>query len=96
MSILNIDEYATLQRAGFTRAQIAAHQTKFYNLFRVMPLSTEEMRRHRELHKANQELVDALQPFVLANSSEEHINLMVRTSDVTKARAAIAKHGGAA
>jgi type II secretory pathway component PulK len=48
----------------------------------------------RRLHEANQELVNALQPFVLANSSDEHINLMVRTVDVTKARAAIAKATG--
>ena len=38
----------------------------------------------------NRRLIDALQPFVLANSSEEHITLVVRTSDITKARAAIA------
>jgi len=38
----------------------------------------------------NRGLIDALQPFVLANSSEEHITLVVRTSDITKARAAIA------
>lgn len=42
------------------------------------------------------DLLEALQPFVLANSSEEHINLMIRTSDVTKARAAIAKATGGA
>ena len=35
-------------------------------------------------------LIEALSPFVLANSSEEHIMLTVRTADITRARAAIA------
>lgn len=34
-------------------------------------------------------LIDALQPFVLANSSEEFVTLVVRSSDITKARTAI-------
>ncbi len=42
------------------------------------------------------DLLEALQPFVLANSSEEFVTLVVRSSDITKARAAIAKVTGAA
>lgn len=40
------------------------------------------------------DLLGALQPFVLANSSEEFVTLVVRSSDITKARAAIAKATG--
>ncbi len=40
------------------------------------------------------DLLEALQPFVLANSSEEFVTLVVRSSDITKARAAIAKATG--
>lgn len=42
------------------------------------------------------DLLQALQPFVLANSSEDTIVLVVRTADVTRARAAILKATGAA
>lgn len=37
-------------------------------------------------------LAEALQPFVLANSSDEHITLVVRTADVTRAREVLAAH----
>ncbi len=40
------------------------------------------------------DLLGALQPFVLANSSEEFVTLVVRSSDITKARATIAKATG--
>jgi hypothetical protein len=42
------------------------------------------------------ELLAALQPFVSFNSSEEWIELTVRTESVTRARAAIAKATGIA
>ena len=56
--------------------------------------SIAEAKANARLIAAAPDLLEALQPFVLANSSEEHINLMIRTSDVTKARAAIAKATG--
>ena len=37
----------------------------------------------------NAKLRKALSPFVLANSSEEHMTLIVRTADITAARAAL-------
>lgn len=40
------------------------------------------------------ELVQALQPFVVNNSSEEFITIKVRTADVTHARSALAKARG--
>ena len=43
------------------------------------------------LMAAAPELLEALQPFVLANSSEEFVTLVVRSSDITKARTAIKK-----
>ena len=39
-----------------------------------------------------EKLAQALQPFVLANSSEEYVILIVRSSDITKAREALAAH----
>jgi len=48
----------------------------------------------RRLHVVNADLVDALSPFVLANSSEEFVTLVVRSKDITKARTAIAKATG--
>lgn len=42
------------------------------------------------------DLVEALAPFVARNSSEETITITVRTEDVTRARAAIAKATGEA
>jgi hypothetical protein len=41
-------------------------------------------------------LLEALQPFVERNSSEDTITITVRTADVTRARAAIAKATGSA
>ena len=43
------------------------------------------------IEQALRRLVDALQPFVLANSSEEFVTLVVRSSDIAKARAALAQ-----
>ncbi|CAN7303100.1 hypothetical protein LJR296_001411 [Cupriavidus necator] len=40
------------------------------------------------------ELIEALQPFVVNNSSQEFITIKVRTADVTRARAAITKARG--
>lgn len=40
------------------------------------------------------ELLDALQPFVAHNSDAETITIIVRTADVKRARAAIAKATG--
>ena len=37
-------------------------------------------------------MAQALEPFVLANSSEEYVTLIVRSSDITKARQALAAH----
>lgn len=48
----------------------------------------------RRLHEVNADLVEALAPFVLANSSEEFVTLVVRSREITKARAAIAKATG--
>lgn len=48
----------------------------------------------RRLHAVNQELLVALAPFVLANSSEEFVTLVVRSREITKARAAITKAEG--
>lgn len=42
------------------------------------------------------ELLEALQPFAERNSSDEFITITVRTSDVARARAAIAKATGGA
>ncbi len=47
----------------------------------------------RRLYAVNSDLVAALQPFILANSSEDNMILVVRTADITKARAAVAKAG---
>ena len=46
------------------------------------------------LAAAAPDLFKALQPFILANSSEEFVTLVVRSSDITEARAAIAKATG--
>jgi hypothetical protein len=43
---------------------------------------------------AESELLEALQPFVERNSSEETITITARTADVTRARAAIARATG--
>ena len=43
------------------------------------------------LEFVNRELIDALSPFVITNSSEEHVTLVVRSADITKARASISK-----
>lgn len=48
------------------------------------------------LIKAAPDLLEALQPFVARNSSDETITLVVRTADVTRARAAIARATGGA
>ena len=42
-----------------------------------------------ELKAEIEKLREALQPFVLANSSEEHMTLIVRTADITAARTAL-------
>lgn len=42
------------------------------------------------------EMLEALQPFAAHNSSDETITITVRTADVARARAAIAKATGAA
>lgn len=58
-------------------------------------LNTEQidlLADHYDSLKAQRdELVSALSPFVLANSSEEFVTLVVRSDDITKARAAITK-----
>lgn len=45
------------------------------------------------LERRNEELQAALQPFVVANSSEEFVTLVVRSSDVAKARAVLVLQG---
>lgn len=60
MSLLNVDEFAMLQRANFTRAQIATQQRKFYNLFRICPLSTMEVAELRKLREQNEALLEML------------------------------------
>lgn len=59
-SLLNIDEFSILQRAKFTRAQIATQQQKFYNLFRIAPLSTIEVSEMRKLREKNDELLTTI------------------------------------
>lgn len=49
-----------------------------------------------QLIAASPDLLAALQPFVGHNSSDEFITIRVRTEDVTRARAAIAKATGSA
>jgi hypothetical protein len=39
-----------------------------------------------------QKLAQAVEPFVITNSSEEYVILIVRSSDITKARQALAAH----
>lgn len=64
----------------------------------ALPEAAKRLEGYRELAQQvaealNQrdELVRALSPFVLANSSEEFVTLVVRSADITKARAAITK-----
>lgn len=59
----------------------------------VIKAKGAELRRQIEV---NMSLMDALSPFVLANSSEEFVTLVVRSSDITKARTAIARATGGA
>lgn len=49
-----------------------------------------------EVFAAAPELADALKPFVALNSSEETITITVRTADVARARAVLAKVEGVA
>lgn len=53
-----------------------------------------EQEANARLIAAAPQLLDALQPFVRNNSSDEFVTLVVRSSDITKARAAIAKATG--
>lgn len=48
--------------------------------------------RELKLMAENAKLRKALSPFVLANSSEEHMTLIVRTADITAARAALGEN----
>lgn len=48
----------------------------------------------RQQDKLIQNLVKSMQPFVLTNSSEDFVILVVRSEDITNARAAIAKAEG--
>lgn len=57
---------------------------------------TAERTANKLLIAAAPALLEALQPFVEHNSSEETITITVRTADVTRARAAIAKTTGGA
>jgi len=91
MSQLHPSDHKALLRAGFTEREIATQQRKFYNLTQIEPCYTNELKQFEQLQADRRALIDALQPFVLANSSEEFVQLVVRSSDITKARAAIAK-----
>ena len=51
----------------------------------------ETLAANARLIAAAPELLDALQPFVAHNSSDDTITITVRTEDVRRARAAIAK-----
>jgi hypothetical protein len=57
----------------------------------VFIANTGENKANARLIAAAPDLFKALQPFILANSSEEFVTLVVRSSDITEARAAIAK-----
>jgi hypothetical protein len=57
------------------------------------PLRNESQANAR-LIAAAPELLEALQPFVEHNSSEDTITITVRTADVTRARAAIHRATG--
>ena len=59
-------------------------------------LSQREAIANARLIAAAPELLTALEPFVLANSSEEFVTLVVRSNDIKNARAAITKATGGA
>lgn len=94
MSTLNIDEFASLERAGFTRREISTQQRKFYNLFRINPFLTTEIEHQRKLKEQRDELLAALR--VIANSEEHHGDTVVCDFETLQsvARAAIAKATG--
>ncbi len=56
----------------------------------------QEREADARLVAAAPELLQALQPFITKNSSDEYISLGVRTEDVARARAAVAKATGSA
>lgn len=96
MSQLHPSDHKALLRAGFTEREIATQQRKFYNLTQIQPCYTDELKQFEQLQADRRTLLDALGPFVLANSSEEFVTLVVRSGDIAKARAAIANATGAA
>lgn len=67
-----------LQRAKFTRAQIATQQQKFYNLFRIAPLTTMEVSEMRKLREQNDELLAALK--AARQFIKEHHDSFVETA----------------
>jgi len=58
------------------------------------PIKWSRLQKEAQMIAASHDLLKALEPFVLTNSSEEFVTLVVRSSDITKARAAIAKATG--
>lgn len=87
-----------LQRAKFTRAQIATQQLKFYNLFRIAPMTTMEVAELRKLREQNDELLAALQsmPHPEYRSGISHLTSEWLEWRENVARPAIIRAGGAA
>ncbi len=66
----------------------------YNDLDSVMAALREKRDAQRNLADLAPHLLAALQPFVLHKSSEETTTITVRTADVTRARALIAKATG--
>lgn len=90
-------EYAKGYMAGLADAQKQAVSSLTGNpLAKKVWIACPACGKQSPIADPEAELLKALQPFVLANSSEEFVTLVVRSSDITKARAAIAKATGGA
>ena len=90
-------EYAKGYMAGLADAQKQAVSSLTGNpIAKKVWITCPACGKQSPIADPDAELLKALQPFVLANSSEEFVTLVVRSSDITKARAAIAKATGGA
>ena len=94
MSKLTVDENAVLLRAGFTQREITTQGQKFYNLFRIDPFLTHEVRDHRVCREQRDELLEALEE-IYHLIDDAHDGDRVFTFELAqKAKAAIAKARG--